>query len=123
MGSKVRDSRVWLLLLLLPLSNVGCGTFGGYSPGDFPIRLVRDGVYTGTEKTIPITATVRVAIASGRIDSIVVLQHFSHPDHSAAAVADRIVERQSLLVDAISGATLSSGVVVRAVMDALEKGL
>lgn len=50
------------------------------------------------------------------------VEHFCNPDHSGKDIIPRILERQSLDVDAVSGATRSSATILKAVEKALEKG-
>ena len=84
---------------------------------------VRDGVYVGSQDDAPISARVRVEVKSGRIDSIKVLKHSHGPGKGAEAIAGEVLAAQSLGVDAISGATLSSKVMLKAIERALDQGL
>jgi uncharacterized protein with FMN-binding domain len=84
---------------------------------------VKDGVYEGSEKILPVTATVRVTVSAGRITGIEMLSHMHGPNHGADAILPRVIEMQSLTVDAVSGSTYSSKVVRKAIEDALRKGL
>jgi len=84
---------------------------------------VKDGTYEGSEKIFPVTASVRVTVSAGRISDIVMLSHSHGPNHGADAILPRVIEAQSLGVDAVSGATYSSKVVRKAVENALRKGL
>ena len=55
--------------------------------------------------------------------AIEVLKHSHGPGHGAGAIIDRVIAAQSLKVDAVSGASLSSKVMLKAIEKALEKGL
>lgn len=85
--------------------------------------LVRDGTYRGSERILPVTASVRVTVSGGRITDIALLSHLHGPDHGADAILPRVIEAQSLQVDAVAGATFSSKVVRKAIERALRKGL
>jgi len=88
------------------------------------IRAVADGRYEGYYKYYNLAdAEVRVTVSGGRITSIDVLKHFHFPFLSGKKVAKRIVEQQTLNVDAVSGATGSSIVVKKAVETALLQGI
>ncbi len=87
------------------------------------VPAVRDGTYEGEQLTKLVTATVEVVVAKGSIVSIKVLKHRHGPFHGAASIADRVVAAQSLEVDCVSGATTSSKVMLKAIENALTKGL
>lgn len=84
---------------------------------------VKDGTYEGEQTNKPITATVEVVVKDGAIMAIEVLKHSHGPGHGAGAIIDRVIAAQSLKVDAVSGASLSSKVMLKAIEKALEKGL
>jgi uncharacterized protein with FMN-binding domain len=90
---------------------------------DIDFTRVKDGVYTARQNNFPVTAKVEATVELGRVTGVKVLRHFHGPDRGAEAIAGRIVEEQSLKVDAVSGATLSSAVILKAVESALKKGL
>ena len=83
------------------------------------LSAVEDGVYTGSYGSLPVTAEVEVTVSGGVITDITVLEHSHGPDRGADAIADEVLEEQSLKVDAISGATYSSKVILKAIEDAL----
>lgn len=84
---------------------------------------VKDGTYTARQNNFPVTAKIEAVVKDGVVLSVKILRHFHGPDHGAEQISARIVERQSLSVDAVSGATLSSKVILKAVETALKKGL
>lgn len=90
---------------------------------DIKPASVKDGVYEGSQSNWPDTAKVRVAVKDGRIVSIDLLRHGHGPGHGAEAIVGRVVAAQSLEVDAVSGATYASKVVLKAIEEALDKGL
>jgi uncharacterized protein with FMN-binding domain len=51
------------------------------------------------------------------------LSHGHGPNHGADALLPRVIDAQSLAVDAVSGSTYSSKVVLKAIETALKKGL
>lgn len=91
---------------------------------DVDISRVPDGEYEGYCKYKSLAdARVSVSVAGGRIEKIRVLKHRHFPFISGKKVADRIVEKQSLDVDVVSGATGSSYVMRKAVEIALKQGM
>jgi uncharacterized protein with FMN-binding domain len=87
------------------------------------VSRVRDGAYRGSCKLFPVTAVVRVRVEGGRIAGIDVLKHMHGPGYGAEELVRRVVEAQSLEVDAVSGASGSSKAMKKAIEDALRKGL
>jgi uncharacterized protein with FMN-binding domain len=83
---------------------------------------VKDGTYEGSLSVFPVTAAVRVTVSAGRITDIVMLSHGHGPNHGADAILPRVIEAQGLGVDAVSGSTYSSKVVLKAIETALKKG-
>ncbi|HAV20682.1 MAG TPA: FMN-binding protein [Firmicutes bacterium] len=83
------------------------------------VSELADGVYAGSHHVFPITAEVNVTIQNRRISSIELVKHIHSRGSQAEAIIDKVIEAQSLDVDAISGATYSSMVILRAIEDAL----
>jgi uncharacterized protein with FMN-binding domain len=92
---------------------------------DIKIASVQDGSYVGEQNNWPDTAKVEVGVKDGAIVSIKILQHLHGPgrEHGAYAIPDRVIAAQSLQVDAVSGATYASKVMLKAIEKALEKGV
>lgn len=88
----------------------------------FDASAVADGSYEGSAFLLPVSVRVKVTVAGGRIASIELLRHFNGQGKPAEAMLGRVLEAQSLSVDAVSGATHSSLVILEALRDALSKG-
>lgn len=87
------------------------------------IADVADGTQTGTGTGFKSDVTVEVTVSGGEITEIVVLEHDDTPDFWDMAeeeTINRILDEQSLEVDAVSGATASSEGIIEAVFDALK---
>jgi len=83
-----------------------------------------DGVYEGEESHGPNKAVVRVTIKDNRITEIEVLQNWGmRAKRTDPAIPDRIVREQSTNVDAVTGATNSSRVIMNAVYNAVLKAV
>jgi uncharacterized protein with FMN-binding domain len=76
------------------------------------------GVYEGSARVGHVAATVRVTMGSQGIASVEFLQR---PLGNMDLLVDRIVKASGVPVDVITGATVSSKVVMKAVDDALMK--
>lgn len=85
------------------------------------ISTLPDGTYTGECDVNFIYAKVEVTIQNGRIDNIKLLEHKNDRGEAAEVIPDRIVEKQEIKVDAVSSATNSSKVIMKAVDNALQK--
>jgi uncharacterized protein with FMN-binding domain len=84
--------------------------------------LLKDGIYEGSYRGGPNKAVVRVSIVKRKISSIQVLEHQAWRGRKAEKpVVERIIATQSTSVDAVSGATNSSRVIMNAVQNAVEK--
>ena len=83
-----------------------------------------DGIYDGSFKGGPNSAQVKVTIKDQKIAAIEIIKHDTWKGKKAEAVIPgRIIEKQSTNVDAVTGATNSSHVIMNAVQIAVEKAL
>jgi len=86
-----------------------------------PAKLV-DGTYEGSDRGGPNKAVVEVTIKDNSIVHIKILQHQAWRGVKAEEpIVKRIIAQQSTRVDAVSGATNSSHVIMNAVQRAIEK--
>ena len=87
------------------------------------VKLV-DGIYEGSYKAWPNSALVKVEIRGNTIMGIEIVEHRAWKGKkSESLISERIIRNQSTNVDAISGATNSSRVIMNAVQKAIEKAL
>lgn len=91
------------------------------SISDIDLENVGDGAYTGEYSAPPVSVTVQVTVANHRISNIEILRHDNGLGSKAEKITDKIIGQQSLDVDAVSGATLSSVCILKAVENAVEK--
>jgi uncharacterized protein with FMN-binding domain len=124
MGRSIGALSLVCAVLLVVLG--GCAFIGKINKltvEDVTVHQVKDGTYEGSQDFSPVTASVRVTVSAGRITDIVMLSHGHGPNHGADAIFPRVIVAQSLAVDAVSGSTYSSKVVLKAIETALKKGL
>lgn len=84
----------------------------------------KDGIYTGDDSVLLCSVKLNVEIKDNKIKDIKILnKFFTWPIAMGAyeEIPERIIKEQSLDVDAITMATLSSNNVKKAVLNALEK--
>jgi uncharacterized protein with FMN-binding domain len=78
-----------------------------------------DGSYEWYENYKLVTARVVVSIKDARIADIQLAEHKHGPKHGAEAILPRVLASQSLIVDAVTGSTYSSKVILKAIENAL----
>lgn len=83
---------------------------------------VGNGTYEATCDLTLVSATVRVVVEDGHIGRIDLVEHGHGPGYGADEIVGRIVAAQSVMVDAVSGATGSSIAIRKAVELALRQG-
>jgi len=85
-----------------------------------PDRL-RDGSFTGTWQSDEVEATVELTVSAGRITGGRLLSGKNVPENVFTEMIDGLTATQSLEIDAVTGATASSSVVLKACEQALLK--
>lgn len=86
---------------------------------DVNLERIKDGVYTGRHEVLWISAEVRVTVKNHTIEDIELIEHKNERGKPAETILDKVMAAQSLDVDAISGATNSSKVILKAIEKAL----
>jgi len=87
------------------------------------LSKVPDGTYTGSCETIWVAADVRVIVERNKITRIELVRHKNGRGTSAEIIPDKVLEAQTLDVDLISGATVSSKVILKAIENALNSSI
>ena len=88
-----------------------------------PINMstIEDGVYEGEYHfNESVGAVVKVTVENQNITRIDMIEHKYGMGQKAEAIRDQVIEAQSLQVDAVSGATGSSVVILKAIENALQ---
>lgn len=86
------------------------------------VETMRDDVYTGECDVGYIYVKVDVTVSGGEITNIDLVEHRNERGAAGEGVIGEILANQSLEVDAVSGATNSSRVILKAVENALTGG-
>jgi uncharacterized protein with FMN-binding domain len=109
-----------MLALGLVLLMGGCATdLKNQELGRLDVSGKADGVYRGTYKTWPLAAEVDVTIKAGSIAGIDLVKHKYGRGKPAEKILERVIEKQSLDVDTVSGATASSKTILIAIRNAI----
>ena len=121
-----RGAALLFLLLLIFHVIVGVNSFSAYQKAisgivvhDVETAGVADGKYIGECDAGYIYAKVEVIIKDGSIEDINLLEHRNEKGKNAESIPETIVKADTVKVDAVSGATNSSKVIMKAVENAL----
>ena len=85
------------------------------------LSTLQDGNYIGEYSIEPVYAKVEVSIEHHHISRIELLQHDHGLGSEAESILQDVVKEQSLDIDAVSGATVSSKCILKAIENALEQ--
>ncbi|MCK5115482.1 MAG: FMN-binding protein [Candidatus Aegiribacteria sp.] len=83
------------------------------------LQDIDDGVYSGSFGDFLVSVTLDVTVSDNRIADISIIEQRGGPGYEALETLDLILEAQTPLVDAVSGATGSSRCIMIAVYKAL----
>lgn len=92
------------------------------SDASFDLAQITDGTYPGSCDNGLVKVWVEVIVENHTIVEIRLLEHDNGLGSAAEVITDTVVQRQSVEVDAISGATMSSKTILKAVENALSGG-
>ena len=85
------------------------------------LSSIDDGIYMGEYILSPVKVIVQVQIKNHKIHEIKILEHQNGFGEKAEIINERVMEKQTLEVDVVSGATVSSKVMLKAIENALRK--
>ncbi|SET16991.1 Uncharacterized protein, contains FMN-binding domain [Natronincola peptidivorans] len=85
------------------------------------LESIEDGFYQGEYDVTPLKAIVTVHIENNKIIDIIIDEHEHGRGSKGEEIVAEIINKQSLQVDAITGATHSSNAIRKAIEDALNK--
>ena len=99
------------------------GQVKAFDKSGIDLSHVADGVYNGHSETDLVKVDVQVTVANGKIEDIEILKHECGKGHPADVIVNDMIKDNTVEVDVVSGATMSSEVIKDAVRDALRSGL
>jgi uncharacterized protein with FMN-binding domain len=121
---KIPRSRMMMCLLMVMIFSLPACWKALIVGGSIRQMVLMDGVYVGKDSHGPNKVVVRVTIRDNRIAKIDVLQNWGMMAGKALpTIPDRIVKEQSTKVDAVTGATNTSHVIMNAVHKAVLKAV
>ena len=83
---------------------------------------ITDGIYVGKYSITPVYVEVEVTVTEHKITNIKIIEHENGLGGKAEKIVDNVISRQSLEVGAVSGATVSSKCIIKAIENALQSG-
>lgn len=86
--------------------------------GEIELSAIEDGIYTGIADGDVISVEVEVEVKEHQVKSIELVKHVNGQGDGASVITEDIIEAQSIQIDNVSGATLSSKVIRKAVENA-----
>jgi len=111
-------------ILLSVLFFLNCATAVPVQRGNVSGKNLRDGLFTANYREGLVKAVVEVETGGGKIKNIRILKHSNlRGGEAEEIIPGRILESQSTDVDAVSGATASSNVIMSAVQLAVNKAV
>jgi uncharacterized protein with FMN-binding domain len=91
---------------------------------DVNLKEVKDGRYRGEHTANDLVkAVVEVEVKEHQIKEIKLIEHDNWRGEKAEVMPNKVIKAQSLAVDTVSGATVSSKVILKAIEIALSKGI
>lgn len=81
---------------------------------------ISDGMYVGEYSVTPVRVKVEVFVTEHKITDIKIIEHENGLGSKAEKIVNDVISKQSLEVDAVSGATVSSKCILKAVENAIE---
>ncbi|GAB6090634.1 FMN-binding protein [Spirochaeta dissipatitropha] len=113
---------VTLLIAAIAITLTGCGTIEVELNG-IDLSSAQNGHWEGIHEAFPVSAEVLVQIMSHSITNIEIIRHDNGRGSAAESIVERVIAEQDTRVDAISGATSSSNVILKAIERAVEKAV
>jgi uncharacterized protein with FMN-binding domain len=111
-----------IVLLILTSMLAGCAAIKEAKETQITMSGIEgmdNGVYRGEYKINPVQVVVDVEIMNGNIKEIRIIEHICGLGKKAEKIIDEVVNSQSLQVDTVTGATVSSKVILKAIENAL----
>ena len=85
------------------------------------LASLEDGVYPGSYAAFPVKVKLEVILKNHLIEDIKILEHVNGKGKPAEDIVKAMIEKQTIDVDVIAGATYSSRVIQKAIEVALLK--
>jgi len=87
---------------------------------DISLINTKDSIYIGKHSNGPVKVISKVTVIDHRITDIDIIEHRTGQGQAAESITDSIIKHQTICLDAISGATMSSKCILKSVEKALK---
>ena len=99
----------------------GMSTIKAYSIADLDLSKISDGEYTGSHNKGRWNTSVKLFVKNHKIDKIEVLKPLTQNEGEFdKAITEKIINKQSLQIDTVSGATIHTNAFLKACENALK---
>ena len=113
-----------VLLIFISFGIISCSsTYRNITTQMPDLTQINDGVYRGIYDLsgTPVKVTLDVFIQNNRINKIEIIEHRSSPiGKKAENILESVIARQNIEIDVVSGATVSSKAILKAIENALQ---
>ncbi len=134
-GKRIKRALIIMVVIILSISSVFfiglqimlqrfSNEVSNIEINNIDLSIIDDGVYIGEyHVNDSVGAIVQVTVNNNIITDINFIEHKYGKGKKAEAITARVIDSQSLQVDAISGATGSSTIILKAIENALLVGI
>jgi len=119
----------FIITISLASSLISCGFFKYKQEvkklkiNNVDLNKVKNGIYKGEHDLKFIKAVVKINVKDHKIVALDLLEHKNARGKKAVVIPEKVMEAQSMDIDTVTGATNSSKVILKAIENALSKGL
>lgn len=96
-------------------------TLSSYKITEVNLNEINDGVYAGKYGKFLVSVDLEITVKDHKIGAVKILKQDCGPGYDARQITDRVIQAQSLKVDAVTGATGSSKCILIAMHKALSR--
>lgn len=128
MEQKPKRRRRWIIIGVIALVAVLVIALAANLPkqqqlsdASYDLAALEDGTYEGECANGLVFAKVEVQVRDHAIENVRLLEHRTGKGKPGEGIVEDVKKRQSVEVDAVSGATMSSQTILKAVENALRK--
>lgn len=121
--------KVWIIIIVI-VSVVGLSALGvsqvlpkRLTVNNVNLSSINDGIYTGECDNGLVKVTLEVKVKNHSIENIILVEHNNGKGKAAERIIDDVLSGQTIEVDTIFSATRSSEAILKAIENALQKGV
>lgn len=108
-----------IVLVVVVIRNLPMPQQQQVSDSSFNLSSIEDGTYPGECDNGLVVVRLEVTVRDHAMAGVHIIEHQNGKGQSAEAITDKVVASQSVEVDAVAGATISSQTILKAIENAL----